>query len=122
VVNIPFRTEPVVAPEALPTWKQPWLLDLVRSAAVPAALVLVALLLVYSVIKPALRKPPPQPAAPQLLDTTVGREPQLPAEAEAISLPPPRSTKALDDARALAKQNPAAVADIVRGWVSGEAS
>jgi len=32
----------------------------------------------------------------------------------------PRSTAQLDQARYLAKQNPAAVAGIVRDWASGE--
>jgi flagellar M-ring protein FliF len=106
----------------LPWWKQPWLLDLARSAAVPFALVVVALLLVFSVIKPALRKAAPrEPEHVPQLDATVG-EPQLAPEPQAITLPPPRSTRALDEARMIAKQNPAAVADIVRGWVSGEAS
>ena len=34
----------------------------------------------------------------------------------------PRAMHQLEDARAMAKQNPAAVASIVRGWVSGEAA
>jgi len=126
VVNIPFRAEPAVKPEVLPLWKQPWLLDLLRAATVPVALLAVALLLVFAVVRPALRQERPaetaRPAGP--LNAVVGDEPRpgpaLPAEPPMLTSP--RSTKALEDARALAKQNPAAVANIVRGWVSGEAN
>ena len=38
-----------------------------------------------------------------------------------MALPAPRSTDRLDSARAVAKQNPAAVANIVRDWVKGDA-
>ena len=34
----------------------------------------------------------------------------------------PKSSEHLASARQLAKENPAAVANIVRGWVSGEAA
>ncbi|MBC8055259.1 MAG: hypothetical protein H7Y61_01635, partial [Rhizobiales bacterium] len=37
------------------------------------------------------------------------------------ALPAPKSVEHLAHAKALAKENPAAVAGIVRGWVSGEA-
>ena len=38
------------------------------------------------------------------------------------ALAAPRSTERLDTARSVAKQNPAAVANIVREWVKGDAS
>jgi flagellar M-ring protein FliF len=38
------------------------------------------------------------------------------------ALEAPRQHEQLQDARQLAKDNPAAVASIVRGWVSGETS
>jgi flagellar M-ring protein FliF len=38
------------------------------------------------------------------------------------ALEAPKANAQLEQARALAKQNPAAVAGIVRGWVSGEAA
>ena len=54
-INAPFRAEALPKVDAAPMWQQPWLLDLVRAAAVPAALVLVALLVISGVIKPALQ-------------------------------------------------------------------
>jgi flagellar M-ring protein FliF len=44
------------------------------------------------------------------------------AAPQTLALSAPLADKALQDARVLAKQNPAAVAHIVRDWVSKEAS
>ena len=58
-------------------------------------------------------------AAPTLgskLTAVVDDEQTLPA------LPAPRSSQHLAGARALALENPAAVASIVRDWVNGEAT
>lgn len=119
VVNIPFRVEATPKPEEVPMWKQPWVLDLVRAGAVPAGLTVVALLIVFSVIRPALRQIEPPPA-PQV-DVVADEVEKLPApEVEVITNTPPKAELQLADARVLAKQNPAAVANIVRGWVSGE--
>jgi flagellar M-ring protein FliF len=118
VVNIPFRVEAPAKPVEIPFWQQPWLTDLVRAGAVPAGLVGVALLLVFAVVRPAMRQiePPPVPEAPPVE--------QLPApeEVETVELAPPKAALQLSAARDMAKQNPAAVANIVRGWVSGEVS
>jgi flagellar M-ring protein FliF len=120
VVNVPFRAEPVTPPEETPLWQQPWLLDLLRSAAAPFALALVALVVVFKLIKPAMTQmlapPPPPPAPPpgSQLDEVVGAEP-LP-----LMAPEPQYISKIESARAMARQNPAAVASIVRGWVNGE--
>jgi len=78
--------------------------------------VAVALLLVFAVVRPAMRQiePPPVVEAPPVLELPA------PEEVEAVVLAPPKSALQLTAARELAKQNPAAVANIVRGWVSGE--
>ena len=123
VVNAPFRTEPAPPADETPVWQQPWLLDLLKTAAAPLALALVALVVVFKLIKPAvaqvLAPPPPPPAPPpgSQVDELVGAEPMKPA------LPAPEEplyANKLEAARAMARQNPAAVANIVRGWVSNE--
>jgi flagellar M-ring protein FliF len=120
VVNVPFRAEPVTPPENIPLWQQPWLLDLLRSAAAPFALALVALVVVFKLIKPAMTQllvplpPPPAPQPGSQLDEVVGAEP-LP-----LMAPEPQYISKIESARAMARQNPAAVASIVRGWVNGE--
>ena len=124
VINAPFRVEPAPAVEELPLWRQPWLLELLRSAAAPLALALVALVIVFKLVKPALvalLAPPPPPGPGSQLNEVVQDNVFQPAHA----LPPPQVTQQaarLEAARALAKQNPAAVASIVRGWVSGEST
>ncbi|HSW24956.1 MAG TPA: flagellar basal-body MS-ring/collar protein FliF [Burkholderiaceae bacterium] len=117
LINAPFRVEALPKADAMPMWQQPWLLDLVRAAAVPAALVLVALLVVSGVIKPALKAAGSSPVGRQL-DAVVADPLAPPLPSAPLALASPQSEKTLADARALAKQNPAAVAHIVRGWVS----
>jgi flagellar M-ring protein FliF len=125
VINVPFRVEPAPPAAATPMWEQPWLLDLLRSAAAPAALALVALVIVFALVRPALTAllaPPPAPPGSQLSEVVGDRPPQLPAEVMPPALEGPRANDRLQAARNLARQNPAAVASIVRGWVNGEAA
>ena len=115
VINAPFRAEQAPKADDLPLWKQTWLTDLVRAGGVPAALALVGLFVVFGLIRPALRAALPAPAKGQQLDAMVDDEPEVMPALEA-----PKAAIQLTDARTLAKENPAAVANIVRGWVSGE--
>ena len=115
VINAPFRAEQAPKADDLPLWQQPWLTDLVRAGGVPTALALVGLFVVFGLIRPALRAALPVPAKGQQLDAVVDDEPEVLPALEA-----PKVANQLTDARTLAKENPAAVANIVRGWVSGE--
>jgi len=123
VVNIPFRADPKAEPEATPFYQQPWLVELVKAGGVPAALSLVALLLVFGVIRPALRpEPPPEPETPPAtLDAVVDDTEALPApdQAEQNAAEVKQVELRLTDAREMSKQNPAAVANILRGWMDG---
>ena len=47
LINAPFKANAIPKAEDLPVWKQDWLIDLVRSGATPAALVLVALIILF---------------------------------------------------------------------------
>jgi flagellar M-ring protein FliF len=122
IVNAPFRVEAAPAGDDTPVWKQPWLLDLLKTAMAPLALAAVALVVVFKLIKPALTQlmaPPPAPEPGAQVSEVVGEDDAADA---AAALPPPHQTARLEAARAMAKQNPAAVANIVRGWVNGEAA
>lgn len=125
VINAPFRVDAAPAAEDLPVWKQPWLADLLKSAAAPAALALVALVIVFKLIRPALTSmlaPAPRPPEPEVgrkLNEVVQDELTGVQDAEQQMLQQSQLTR-LDNARAMAKNNPAAVAHIVRGWVNGE--
>ena len=126
VVNAPFRVEPPPKVEPIPIHQQPWLLDLLRAAAAPLALALVALVAVFKLIRPALNaamEPPGAPAAGARLDVVADNDvaAALPAAGSALALGPPAVDNRLESARAFAQQNPAAVAEIVKSWVGGDA-
>jgi flagellar M-ring protein FliF len=121
VVNVPFRNEPTPVAEPSPMWRQPWLLDLLKTAAAPFALALVALVVVFKLIRPAMAQllsppPPPPPKPGSQLDEVVGAEPP---KAMLAALEEPVYAGKVEAARALARQHPAAVASIVRSWVGG---
>lgn len=124
VINAPFRTDKV-EPQETPLWQRPEVVDLLRVGAVPAALTLLALIVVFGAIRPALKAA--QAPQPRQLDAVVADDEALPAlEAPqgAGGLPAleaPAIDMRLESARKLASENPAAVANIVRGWVAKEA-
>ena len=123
VVNIPFRADPKTEPEALPFWKQAWLLDLVRAGGMPAALTLVALMLLLGVVRPALKtdKPEAPPASEPSLNAVVDDAQDLPAPPEpTVLLPPPGQIRQLAQARTMALAQPEAMAGILRTWVNGD--
>ncbi|MFO1217068.1 MAG: flagellar basal-body MS-ring/collar protein FliF [Burkholderiaceae bacterium] len=125
LINAPFRVEAVPKIEPLPVWKQPWLTELLRSAAVPGALALIALLVFAGIIRPAIKDATAPPVGGQV-NTVVGDaanpdKPALPGQATA-ALAAPTNDKRVVDARELAKSNPAAVAHIVRDWVNAESA
>ncbi len=127
VINTPFHVEALPVAEVAPWWKEPWMQDMLRAAAMPLALALLGMLLVFGVIRPAL-KPAFVAAADKKkgasLDEVVADDTSmaaLPTPAETLALAAPAHTQ-LDHVRAMAKSNPAAVANVLRGWTSGEAA
>ena len=133
LISAPFMQDKS-EPAEVPFWKQPALLDMVRAAAVPLALVLVALIAVFGMVRPAIRAANP-PAADtadadaQTLDAIVDDENLLPGQGAhggpggAGGMPvleAPVSNEKLERARQLARDNPVAVANIMRSWISGE--
>lgn len=126
VINAPFRVEPPPKVEPIPLHQQPWLLDLLRAAAAPLALALVALVAVFKLIRPALNAAagPQAEAAGNKLDVVADNdvEAALPGGAVTPALAAPVVNQKLENARAFAQQNPAAVAQIVKDWVGGEAA
>ncbi len=119
VINFPFRAEPKQEPEVLPLWKQPWVLDLLRAGGVPAALTLVAMMLLFGVVRPALTPEKPEPPPDASLDAVVDDAEALP-EDPALLLPFPNSAQQLESAREMARVSPLAVAGILRTWISPE--
>ena len=136
VINTPFRTEPTPKAEEVPVWKQVWVQDLLRAAAMPAALAFVALLIVLTTIRPALKSLlNPAPATVLVsapgsnVSTVLDETPLLPGEtakkeevvfSEAdLALEGPQQNIGAAKARQFAQQNPAAVASILRSMMYG---
>jgi flagellar M-ring protein FliF len=116
VINAPFRIETLPTVQ-LPWWKEPELQELLRSVALPAALAVVGLLVFFGLVRPGLKA---LLAAPRTLPgARLHAVEDEPAALPAPSLPPPRPNEHLDHAKLMARQNPAAVAGILRGWVGG---
>jgi flagellar M-ring protein FliF len=124
VINAPFRVEPPPKVEDVPIHQQPWVMDLLRAAAAPLALALVALVVVFKLIRPALNAamgPQAKPVGGKLdvvADNDV--DAALPRGGTPPALAAPQVNQKLESARAFAQQNPAAVAQIVKEWVGGE--
>jgi flagellar M-ring protein FliF len=112
VVNTAFSTTDVAAPEVLPLWKQPDVVALAKEVGKAMLFLLMTLIVVFGVVRPALRAlasaPRPQPA-PQPM--------QEPAPALLSSPDENRPPSPLDQVRQIAKNDPATVANVVKAWV-----
>ncbi len=124
VINAPFKVEPVDK-TTVPLWQQPGLIDTVRGFVAPAGLALVALLVFFGMVKPALHAVLNPPAGSRLHATVndpqgLPNDPNGPGAAGApLALSAPMAGAHLEQARQFTKDNPAATANIVRSWVSG---
>jgi len=117
----------------VPLWKQPEMLDLAKSFAWPVGMVLFGLIVLMGMVRPAVKAmnaPKVEPVVPAVTGTqldaieseTPNRPDLLPAPAaDNTPVPPSKEQLRLEDARQLAKQNPIAVANIIKTWVNGEA-
>jgi flagellar M-ring protein FliF len=131
LVTAPFQVvkeEPVT----VPLWQQPETMDLIRTIAVPAALTLAALIVVFGAIRPAIQaaRPQPSPEEANKLRAVVDDPQELPALSGTASevvgpdgqplqaLEAPGADGRLELARRLAKENPVAMANVVRGWMN----
>jgi len=129
VVTAPFASDKQ-APTTTPIWQQPELVDLARSLAWPVGTLLFGALVLMGAVRPAL-KVMAQPTHARdagsagTLDAIESDEPERPLLAAPTSTAgqPAELTQgemALEDARKLTRDNPAAVANIVKTWINGE--
>ena len=125
VVNAAFVTEKTPVTD-VPLWKQPELVDAARSYAWPVAALVFAFIIMQSLIKPAL-KAAQGPALVQAGAQLNAVEAETPERPDLLAPPPPpkpvevtEEQLRLEDARALTRANPVAVANIVKTWVNGE--
>jgi flagellar M-ring protein FliF len=131
VMTAPFTKEKVNV-EPLPVWQQPELLDLARSLAWPVGTLLFGALVLMGAIRPALKvmaQPVPVRELERVgqVDAVEGEEPDRPmlaapgAASATKLLEASPADLALEEARKLTRDNPAAVANIVKTWINGEA-
>lgn len=125
LMNTPFQVEATASTD-VPLWKQPEVLDLAKSFAWPVGAVLFGAMVLLGLVRPALKGGAPRaiPMAGRQLDALEADQPDRPA------LPPPTKKDEnvvataeqvrLEEARVLAKENPMAVANILKSWVNGE--
>lgn len=125
LMNAPFAVDKVQH-EDVPLWRQADVLDAARSLAWPIGMLVMGALVLFGVIRPALKNLGTASAVPAgQLDAVVGEQPERAPLLEATSPAQPMPTAselALEDARKLTRENPAAVASIVKGWINGESA
>lgn len=136
LMNTPFQMQ-AAADTSVPLWRQPEVLDIARSLAWPLGAVLFGALVLFGLVRPALKgmATPAAAAGPRsagqpalagtqlnALEADTPERPALPAptKQEDGALVTPEQLR-LEEARKLAKDNPIAVANIVKQWVNGEA-
>ena len=130
LMNTPFVVEKQILTE-LPFWKQAEFQDLFRSLAWPLGTLVFALVVLMGAIRPGLKlmSQPPAKLTENLRqleavsEEDIGR-PLLSAPQNLIPVieGPTAGELAIEDARKLTRDNPAAVANIVKSWVNGESA
>ena len=129
LMNTPFQVTAVPTTDT-PLWKQPEVVDLAKTFAWPVGAVLFAALVLMGLVRPALKGSAPAKAtaaksvAGGQLDALEAETPERPALAAPSRkdevLPATPEQLRLEDARVLAKENPVAVANILKTWLNGD--
>ena len=123
LMNTPFLVDATPV-EELPLWKRPEMIELAKTLAWPVGMVLFALLVLVGLVRPALRPPKLLAEAvdgSQGLNALENENPERPALSAPGKPAEPRPEELrLDEARVLARENPVAVANILKTWVNGE--
>jgi flagellar M-ring protein FliF len=132
LMNAPFAADKVETID-VPLWRQPDVIDLARSFAWPVGTLLFGVLVLMGVVRPALKSlmqasaggaVPANQRVGQLEEIESEQPERAQLNAPRISNDPAQPSAGelrLDDARKLTRDNPAAVANIVKTWINGEA-
>ena len=131
LMNAPFAPIKVEVND-VPLWRQAEVVDAARSLAWPVGTLLMAAMVLLGVIRPAMKTllAPPVVAVADTdglgnqLDAIEGEQPDRPQLTGPDGANEPAMASAseqrLEDARKLTRDNPAAVANIVKAWMNGE--
>jgi flagellar M-ring protein FliF len=133
-MNAPFQVDTSAVVD-VPVWKRPETLDLARGFAWPVGLVLIGMIVLFGMVRPGLRamvsaKPASLPATGGKFNAVVAdtnERPGLPSPLDGPNALPAPSQEVpeqarLEGARQMARNNPVAVANIVKTWVNGDAA
>ena len=128
LMNAPFAVEKTEVAE-IPIWRQPVVAEVTQSLAWPLGTLALASLVLLGFVKPALKtlaesRPHTVHSRESQLDAFEAEQPERPQLAgPAHNEPPPisASEQRMEEARQLTRDNPAAVANIVKTWINGEA-
>ncbi|MFO0306266.1 MAG: flagellar basal-body MS-ring/collar protein FliF [Burkholderiales bacterium] len=114
IVNAPFSQDPVTAATEIVWWKDPANVSLAKELGKGLALMLGLLVIVFGVIRPAIKGATSTMAAP-----TEGQQLLADGTVDAPGLPAPASAGEMqvEKIREIAKNDPAVVANVVRQWV-----
>lgn len=116
VVNSVFSTIDLGTPEALPVWKQPEMVALGKQIGQATLFLMLTLIVVFGVVRPALKaiatSPKPATLPPTVNAAVAGETPSAVPQLELVAPNP-----ALDSLRNIAKNDPATVANVVKAWV-----
>jgi flagellar M-ring protein FliF len=108
VMNTAFTNEDAPKAEAVPLWKDPEVLGMAGSAAKHVGVIVLGLLAITMVIKPAMKQL--AVVETKRINQSINND---------VALPAPESTgQGPVDVLKLARDDPAMVANVVRGWVS----
>jgi len=111
VVNAPFSQVELLPAEPTPVWQQPEAMALGKEVGKAVLFLMLTLIVVFGVVRPALKAISSQPA-------TVAPDPAPALESSAVKTDGQNSP--LDQMRQIARSDPATVANVVKAWV-GEA-
>ncbi len=125
VVNAPFNVEKTSEVAEPAWWQQAENQETLRGLAWPLGMVGLGLLVLMGMVRPGLKllKTPVvrrDDTALQPLNAVLNEAPERPGLPMPSNEPTPENQR-LTDAKRLALENPMAVANIVKGWVNGEA-
>jgi flagellar M-ring protein FliF len=115
VVNAAFTPATEEAVPDTPVWKDPDNIDMLREIGRYGGAALVVFLVYFRVLKPLMR----QVTAVREIPGTEGVD-SLPDGAQPTRSLPSPSNGSIEKARAIAKQDPRAVANVVRNWVNSD--
>ena len=131
LMNAPFAAEKTEVVD-VPIWRQPVAVDLAQSLAWPLGTLALAALVLIGFVKPALKtlaESRPRVAVghrESQLDALESEQPERPQLTSSHNQNEPVAATAseirMEEARKLTRDNPAAVANIVKSWINGEAA